>query len=386
MRTFSRFILWIIALPSSLGLLQKEHQASASLLDEKALRDAIWNGRVYQQEGFLSESQVKEVLNEIAVQESLGSFQKKGLSNTATVNKFDNKLDRAICPVPWFAQAMEETDKREIPSIIRKLQLSLSQTLNRPTIADTTIAHECYYSKSEVGSRLPRHMDERHEELKGAKGWLGTSRRSLSWLIYLSDPREWDLKENGGALRTFPQTNTIESDATHKGNLQVGWLVHSSQSSKPVYLDSFYPAAIRIDTQGSMSSETEPHCVLYSVDDQGTKELLTRPWLMEQLHGITVPEFLKAYAQQDSKDESPILFVNSKMARQFTLLEDRQAWEEGNIPKGSEIVDISPLRGSLVVFDSVKLPHQVQLIHSGTRLALAGWFHETIPLELLGMF
>ena len=35
---------------------------------------------------------------------------------------------------------------------------------------DPTLAHECYYSQSKPGAFLPRHMHERHEELKGPRG------------------------------------------------------------------------------------------------------------------------------------------------------------------------------------------------------------------------
>jgi Rps23 Pro-64 3,4-dihydroxylase Tpa1-like proline 4-hydroxylase len=54
------------------------------------------------------------------------------------------------------------------------------------------------------------------------------------------------------------------------------------------------------------------------------------------------------------------------------VLEDRQAWKDGNIPKGSVAEDIAPVGGQLVVFDSVQLPHEVREIKSGTRRALAG--------------
>jgi hypothetical protein len=349
-------------------------------VDIEKLKKAIYSGRVYQQPAFLTEDQVQTVLAEIADFEAKGRFQRKGLSNTVLGKNqtFSEQLDRSICVVPWFLKALEGRDTREIPTRIRQLQQTLSEALNRPTLADATLSHECYYSKSEVGSRLPRHMDERHEELKGAKGWLLPSRRSISWLIYLSDPRDWDLQVHGGALRSFPQRHVMESDSTHDENLQVGWLVSSSEEdrlSRPVYLDSWLPV-VGIVAEGALA---EPHCILYALDGWGEKEQLTRPWLTEALQGMPVWDFLKACAQNDStlsEKQQPLLFVSPKVAQEFEPLEDRMAWEEGQDPPGSEVVDMVPLRGSLVVFDSVKLPHQVQLINNGTRLALAGWFHE----------
>lgn len=39
-------------------------------------------------------------------------------------------------------------------------------------------------------------------------------------------------------------------------------------------------------------------------------------------------------------------------------------------------VDIIPKQGSLVMFDSVTLPHEVLIVENNTRSALAGLFHE----------
>lgn len=185
-------------------------------------------------------------------------------------------------------------------------------------------------------------------------------------------------------MRSFPQKNALESTSAHNGNLQVGWLIDDGMPSRPVYLDSWFPVSTTsIAADGRTFEQSEPHCVLYALDISGEKEQLTRPWLTENLQGTPVLEFLKEYALRDSKEEfSQVLFADRNIARQFKLIEDRQAWDEGGIPYGSEIVDVSPTRGSLVVFDSVQLPHQVEVIHSGTRLALAGWFHEEVVMDL----
>lgn len=357
---------------------------SSSILDVDRLKRTIGLGRVYQHEHFFSEDQVQTILHEIQEMEKQNKFLRKGLSNTVLGQNqtFDPKLDRSICPVPWFYDALEGSDTRVIPSKLRELQQVLSQALDRPSIAlmSSSLNHECYYSKSEVGSRLPRHMDERHEETKGAKGWLLPSRRSLSWLIYLSTPADWTLAANGGALRTFPQRFVANQHAlsTHDGNLQVGWLVGDGEqsSSRAVYLDSWHPV-MGVVPEGTVP---EPHCILYVVNADNQREFLTRPWLTEQLQGIAAMEFMKLCADHDAdtdtSKEAPLLFLQAQHARSFAPLEDRPAWDKGQDPKGAEVVDIVPLRGSLVVFDSVQLPHQVEIIESGTRLALAGWFHE----------
>ena len=417
------------------GLQQQKQQQqvlpSDLKLDISKLRQTITAGRVYQHENFLSEEQVQTMLKEIQMMENDGKFVRKGLSNTALQNQqFSNVYDRSICVVPWFPQALTGDDTREIPTLLNQLRQTLSVTLNRPSLLDNTLQHECYFSKSEIGSKLARHMDERHEELKGSKGWINTSRRSLSWLIYLSSPTNWSLEQNGGALRTYPQqqfynvlhdvgkeendekSSMLHADSTHDGNLQIGWLLpsptsgggssSSSTSSKRVYLDSWYnPGGSTVDPTDD-SVLPEYHCILYTTvdnDDDGTNEqrqrrqYITRPFLSDAIQGMTISDFINEFAKVDSaasktkKDNhqdqtrDPMLFVNSHYATQFTLLEDRNMWETkndgDNNPVGSYVEDIVPLRGSLVVFDSVTVPHQVEIIKNGTRVALAGWFHES---------
>lgn len=385
-----------------------------SLLHQDDLAAAIRYGRVYQHDHFLTEPQVQYLLDEIDVLQENGQFVTKGLSNTADpAQRFSAQQDRAICPVPWFVDALRsqptttaeqqqqqtttknEEDRHGIPSKLQQLQLELSTLLNRPSMADATLNHECYYSLSNVvGSFLPRHMDERHEELKGVQGWLLPSRRSLSWLIYLSEPADWDIKSNGGALRTFPQRRRRESvlaslqqqqqqqeehiiaGSTHDGNLQVGWIRDDEQMSQPVYLDSFHRPPPNVSSQ-------DPYCILYSIRQDGSREYITKPWLMEALQGLPIPEFLQACAELDAASNNDnnsltllLLFTSSVHAQRFHLIENRQAWNDGRLPEGSVVEDIAPVRGRLVVFDSVQLPHEVQAIKSGTRRALAGWFHE----------
>jgi hypothetical protein len=409
------------------------------VLNHKRLVESIDSGRVYQQEDFLSESEVLQLLDEIEDLESNRKFRTKGLSNLAVGNNqnFSERSDRSICPVPWFETEIltyQNTEINEdfsntIPGKIRRMQLEVSQVLDRPTILthkkqgsdEIIVHHEGYYSLSKVGSFLPRHMDERHEELKGAQGWLLPSRRSLSWLIYLSTPRDWDMERNGGALRTYPQrqqnipsmTKSRIDKSTHDGNLQVGWVrlpTNDEREDEPVavYMDSWYiPPPSLASATNVADIPLEPHCILYSViEDIGDiapsrtivgnktgRRYLTRPWLTESLQGMTVPDFLKACAEHDGivgsakkpsieREERGkhhpqlLLFESRSIARRFSLLEDRSSWNDGNIPTGSVVEDIAPLRGSIVIFDSVQLPHEVLEMKSGIRRALAGWWHE----------
>jgi hypothetical protein len=349
-------------------------------LDVDRLRQTIASGRVYQQLDFLSPSQIVESLQEIRDLEESGAFERSGLSNTVKGQGRQNfgNTDRRTCVAPWWKDSltgdttMISVGNSTVAVQLQQLRTVLANVLVRPTLKDHTLAHECYYSTASTGSFLSRHMDERHEELKGAKGWLLPSRRSLSWLVYLSDPG-WDLAENGGALRSFPQKTTTSNQSSgsqHDGHLQVGWLIRPSiGSSQPVYMDSWY--------QPPGARDFEPHCVLYCVNiDKKDRVLLTNPWLTDTLQGMSVGDFVGNWVSRDALATSPSLFLRTEDARQFTLIEDRAAWDEGRDPRGSVVEDISPVRGSLVIFDSVSVPHQVEEIRKGRRVALAGWFHE----------
>lgn len=232
-------------------------------------------------------------------------------------------------------------------------------------------------------------MDERHEETKGPRGWLLPSRRSLSWLIYLSetgDGAAWDAETNGGLLRTFPQKSyrndggsdgqpwegTVEC-GSHNGNLQVGWLLAdqndekdndaaevadggervSSSTTHPVFLDSWY------EHINPYTGAPEPHCVLYIIrrkqsdsdadDDESMQiEYITVPWSIDAVGGGSVSDFLQHRARlESSPSDSAGLFLRSGYASKFRLLEDREAWTRGEAPEGSVVEDFVPSRGTL---------------------------------------
>lgn len=352
---------WCFSSPNPSASLDNTSAACQELqLDVPRLQQAVVSGHVYQQFDFLSEDQVSFLLNEIQQLEEDGKFVASGLSNTlkGSAQGF-GQSDRSTCVVPWWKESLTANQHpHEIAARLQQLRTTLGNVLQR-SFSQDNLAHECYYSQSKVGSFLPRHMDERHEETKGAKGWLLPSRRSISWLVYLSDP-DWDLESNGGALTAFPQQRGVLGGSTHSGNLQVGWLLNDNGPSQPVYLDSWFKL------QGS----DVPHCILYIVDDDRI-EYITSPFVSDGIVGMSVADFLQ---QQASSDDGKLFM--KPFASQFVLLEDRSAWDRGEIPQGSEPTHICPTRGSLVMFDSVAVPHQVEVIKQGTRTALAGWFHE----------
>lgn len=357
--------------PDSRPTISKSKSIS-SLLNADEVAQTIRSGRVYQKKNFISEEQIKFLLKDISDLDESGGFERSGLSNTGKGSEQNfGQADRAVCPVPWWKSLLEGDKICEFNPVGRdlvELRLFLSKALDRPSMADPSLAHECYYSVSSKGSSLARHMDERHEELKGAKGWLLPSRRSVSWLIYMSD-EDWSIEENGGALRSFPQTNLHKiHEPTHDGNIQIGWL-RDELGSSPVYLDSWLSIS-------GITNDGEYHQALYTIDVSDKKRILTRPWLPELVQGISLQEFIATLSKKDATMPELTLFLNKSDARRFFLLEDRSAWDEGNLPAGSYQTDTCPYRGSLVVFDSVLLPHQVEKVTQGKRIALAGWFHE----------
>ena len=292
-----------------------------------------------------------------------------------------------VCARSWFPLASllcSFPDRRLLPPF---------SFPNIPRLQPHRTRKECYYSQSTPGSSLARHMDERHEETKGPRGWSLPSRRSLSWLVYASEPdeadpaKEWDARTHGGLLRTFPQRR-YRSDVrggddavpcgSHEGDLQVGWLLAENDDSEeddagrdgrssithPVFLDAWFERA------DLPSGAAGPLCVLYVVrrtaskrsegDDATAAEHVTAPWSAEAIQG-SVAEFLRhrARIESDPSRSSPSLFLRPTYARRFRSLEDRESWARGEIPDGAVVEEFAPAPGTLVAFDSVSVSDPV---------------------------
>jgi len=248
---------------------------------------------------------------------------------------------------------------------------------------------------------------------------------SISWLLYLSDPR-WTEIENGGSLRCFPQAGTIFRSpcGSHEGNIQVGWLISepelgdiaSSNSRKvPVYLDCWmqsselkksglFASAMYIIREKSVSKilkkSTERQYItnLFDVHDRQLAAIQKRTSRLtytaasasasDSDSAVSMPLSF-SFADKTMSSESTRLklergecfvsaedFIDPRNSAKFILIEDNDLWADGGIPEGSFIEDIEPKSGRLVLFDSVSLPHEVMITKAGERLALAGWFHE----------
>ena len=340
---------------SSVGLMFVS--ASAAITNDETLlstdissdiKKLIQSGHAYYLPNFISHEAVKKLRIETDEQIKKGLFKPSGLSNrTVKDNRFNHK-DRQIAPLVLNESGASEI-LMEVHRKLKKLRFELSDILDRQSMKEN-LDHETYLSLGKVGSLLPRHVDERHEEIKGRLGWLSNSRRSISWLIYLSFPDEWTTSY-GGALRTYPQNVRVQLDSSnqcggHQGNLQIGWL-RSVDCVQPVYLNCWI-----LDDDGYKSA-------LY-IRRSNESVYITRNFDIKKADG-NYGEFL---IDQDLG------------ASKFYKIEEYEKWKMDLPPSGSTTTDFLPVAGSLILFDSVSLPHQVQEVLEGSRIALAGWFHE----------
>lgn len=242
---------------------------------------------------------------------------------------------------------------------MKVLRTELAVGLNRPTLEpEGTRKHEMTFNWYEPGAKLGRHLDEHHEETKGVKGWMLPTRRSVTWLVYLND--NWT-KEEGGALRCFPRGNDYLSSTpvgAHKGNLQVGWV----NKKDPVYLDCFRPSGMaalyRLSNQKNSISED----VLSSSDFNVPQQPI-------EFDKFLAPEFRKSFEQ----------ISTSRLDPRFAAIGSTSVAAASNsaASEAKNALDVIPEAGTLVLFDSVVLPHLVrEVTGSRIRIAATGWFHE----------
>ncbi len=428
---WSEVISAVVTLSFSSYSSNRFHQVVAkhSVLPRCAARDntdeisQIRRGQIYIEHDFISPSEVQALRDDIAQLQRADKFQLSGLSNRV---KGDQNLfgesDRLTCTITpdlWEGNRQYSSMRLLLDEKLENLKSKLELVLSPPNHGDnasddgTLELHlaEMYYSISPKGSYLPRHQDERHEETKGDKGWINDTRRSISWIIYLND--DWaNHHADGGALmvdskRKEPSGSGGELRAfcrkggwcgSNDGNLQVGWLRRDINTTNqnildfefdPIFLDSWvkveacvggkYPeesdecdamkwrpmsALYRIIKGSSRHSRAEDE---FRRQDFPQREYLSKPfgpdsptWPPTSKLGLEPLEFAKALVLQLS---------NKDFRDNFISTEDISG-------HGIEIIDVVPNAGTLVLFDSVVVPHEVLEVKSGQRLAVAGWFHE----------
>jgi hypothetical protein len=191
-------------------------------------------------------------------------------------------------------------------------------------------------------------MDERHEETKGERAWDAKTRRSISWVLYLSEGR-WEVGGEqasgeggeqalplegsggkgdasrasaghrgcqqarcgaGGLLRAYCRRSSAHgSCGAHQSDLQVGWLFHlphgtnagTEGSTVPVFLDAW----VRLDG-GAPDHSGEVGSALYRVGDNGGREYLTAAFTADTPKWVAAcEEAARAYAEADTRQVTP---------------------------------------------------------------------------------
>lgn len=289
-----------------------------------------------------------------------GLFSPDGLTNQALAKSqqgFSKSVDRqTFRGDAWMDESMGDFEARlEFAKRMKLLRAQLSIGLNRPTLeAEGRLKHEMTYNWYEPGAKLGRHLDEHHEETKGLAGWQKPSRRSVTWLVYLND--DWTAEE-GGALRCFPRTDaSAVAVGSHEGNLQIGWTDHVH----PVFLDAW---------------RSSGQCALYRLDERTLdRDILSAVDFDVPRQPIDFASYLR---------ETNTSFEQISTARldpRFAGTRSGPGSTRHQTPPpliSESFLEVVPVSGTLVLFDSVTMPHLVQEVTaSRQRVAATGWFHE----------
>lgn len=344
-----------------------------------AVYSTMEEGKIAVLPNFLSESDILPLRTDAHNLWNENKFSTDALASYGSTGKFDPSKDRAVLRLPqWKSEQLGNYALRQkFGNLMAAVRSELSYNLNRPNL-DRGKATSMYgYGSTEIsytrfgpGAFLKRHVDEHHEELKGVDGWSKPTRRSVSWLIYLNEP-DWDGRRDGGKLRCFERKTRPfgRIGATVNGDLQIGWLTATALDpyERPVYLDA--------------KKHNHGQCAMYILDDlDKIRTYITKPF-------ETNPIMYVAGSEQLVKK---LLFKNrADLASRFHLVEPPKS-KISDILKGDsayagfgedpgideELEDVDPLGGTLVLFDSVLLPHEVLATNTKTRWASSGWFHE----------
>ena len=294
---------------------------------------------------------------------------------------------------------------------LNRPQLLVGDAVNRYGHGSTEIS----YTRFGPGAYLKKHVDEHHEELKGKVGWYQPTRRSISWLIYLNDRTTWNVDQDGGCLRCYERqqqqkqpTTTTSSQllypvgARSNGDLQIGWLRPDyiiDPIDRPVFLDARYSNR-NINNNNKDNRQLRNYCAMYidgTTYNEFTKEFdkkyITNGFNPNPSLFVAGSELLMQQLFITRKDLAPrFQFIEPPKSRLQDLLNqynnNKNTYQLTSTSSGGEFLsssssadlplhqDIPPLGGTLVLFDSVTLPHEVLPTLRKARWAASGWLHE----------
>ena len=315
-------------------------------------------------------------------------FSVDALAGYGSKGKFDPTKDRAVLRLQqWKDQSLGNYSNRQrFGNLMADIRSQLAYNLNRPALAtgaSTSMygngSTEISYTRFGSGAFLKRHVDEHHEELKGVDGWSKPTRRSISWLIYLNDS-DWDGKKYGGQLRCFERKDRPQGriGSAMNGDLQIGWLKATTIDPKerPVYLDA--------------KKHDHGDCAMYVLNDTSTgmvKTYISKTFHTNPIMYVAGSEILLkklVFADRQDLADRFHLIEPPKSKVSDILKGDKTYTGSGeNEGIGEVIEDVDPRGGTLVLFDSVSLPHEVLMTKDKERWACSGWFHEDQQPEVV---
>jgi len=294
----------------------------------------VCRGGVHVERDFVSVELASRLRKDAASLQEMSYFTADGLTNTATKSQnFSKGQDRqTLRGLTWFDNYLGDAEaRREFFQLLKNLREEASNYLERPLAGSAY--DETSYNYYAPGASLALHLDEYHEETKGLKGWTQPTRRSLTWLLYINE------KYSGGQLRCFPVTKCIHPvGAASNGDLQVAWKMSSDDDTmKPVFLGE--------------TRCTENDLKLYTADGHVLAHI-SRPFQ---------------------------LFSSQPSDVQMILASSKKGSISSVVQAPCTTLEIEPTAGTLVLFDSVVVPHQVLSVRKFPRFAVTGWFHELLP-------
>ena len=190
------------------------------------------------------------------------------------------------------------------------------------------------------------------------------------------------MDSEGGVLRCFPRSDVNMKEnsysvGAHEGNLQVGWVNESS----PVFLDAFRPsggAALYQLVQTSKEEERdgeEENVIKYKRQILSAKDFDVPSQPID--FSIFLNEEVKGSFEQISTSRLDPRFVSADTTATATNNNAGNDRKDFNCSDERTILDVKPTAGTLVLFDSVSLPHLVrEVTGKRQRIAATGWFHE----------
>mmetsp|Transcript_25702 Transcript_25702/g.31663 ORF Transcript_25702/g.31663 Transcript_25702/m.31663 type:complete len:407 (+) Transcript_25702:90-1310(+) len=339
----------------------------------------IANGKIAVIPNFIQESEIVPLRNDAQNLWNENKFSTDALAGYGSKGKFDVTKDRAVLRLPqWKSDNLGNYQNRQrFGNLMSALRSELAFNLNRPQLVkgDSTTMYgqgstEISYTRFGPGAFLKRHVDEHHEELKGVDGWSKPTRRSISWLIYLND--DWNGSRDGGQLRCFERKirpGSARIGAAVNGDLQIGWLKQTPVDpyERPVYLD------------GKKHDHGDCSMYLINESDQSrtyiTKNFKTNPIMYVAGSESLVKKTLFA-DRKDLADRFSLIEPPKSLISDMLKGDKKYAGGGEDAMIDEELEDVEPRGGTLVLFDSVSLPHEVLATKSRERWACSGWFHE----------